>query len=63
MKMDLEEEVEGDVVMEEALAGYRTSHKIAFFRHFTISHFWALIAGPYTSLEEDLLSERGPSND
>ena len=59
-KMDL---VVGEEVVEETLVRYRTSHKIASFRRFTISHFWALIAGPYTSLKRTLLSEGGPSID
>ena len=42
-KMDLVVgEVDGDVVVEETLHGYHTSHNIASFRRNTRSHFWAL---------------------
>ena len=62
--MDLEEgEVDGDVVVEEPKLGYHASHRFASFRRIQESHYWALIAGPFTSLEEDLLSERGLSSD
>ena len=47
-KMDLEVGEE-DVVVEETLLGYRTSHKDSLFQAFHKSHYWALIAGPYTS--------------
>ena len=52
--MDLEEgevDVDVDVDVEEPKLGYRTSHNIASCRHLSRSHFWALIAGPFTSLE------------
>ena len=43
MKKDLDVgEEDGDVVVEETFTRYRTSHKIASFGRFTISHFWAL---------------------
>ena len=60
MKMDLEV---GEEVVEETLVGYRTSHKESLFQALSQEPLLGISAGPYTSLEEDLLSERGPSND
>ena len=60
MKMDLEV---GEEVVEETLVRYRTSHKIASFRRFTISHFWALALDLTPANKRTLLSEGGPSLD
>ena len=49
MKMDLEEEVDGDVVMEETLLGYRTSLKDSLFQAFHNKPLLGISAGPYTS--------------
>ena len=59
--VDLED---GEVgVVEETLLGCRTSHKIASFRRFTISHFWALALDLTPANKRTLLSEGGPSID